>query len=429
VRSARVGTSVLAGLAVVTLTLAACGSNSDNAGSSAGSTATSAASATTSAASSAMSEAASAGSSAASEASSAGSSASSEATGSSGGGGGDPKTATSMADFGGMDGLVAAAKAEGKLNVIALPPDWANYGEVIKAFQAKYPDIEIDQQQPNASSADEITAAKTNAGTDAAPDVFDLGTSVTLANTNVFAPYKVAAWDDIADVSKESTGLWVNDYTGIMAVGYDASTYGDVTSLDQLLDPKFKGVVALNGNPTEAGTAFNGVVMAALANGGSLDDISKGVEYFQKLKDAGNLFTGDATPATVQSGETGVLFDWTYNQVGYAAKLKAQGADWKYFVPEGAALGSYYNQAINADAPHPAAARLWEEFLYSPDAQNLWLKGAANPVLQESMVKAGTIDQAALDALPTKETPQVQTADQIKASGEYLTANWPKVGG
>ena len=48
------------------------------------------------------------------------------------------REATSAADFGGMDGLVKAAKAEGELNVIALPPDWANYKEIIDTFSTKY---------------------------------------------------------------------------------------------------------------------------------------------------------------------------------------------------------------------------------------------------------------------------------------------------
>ena len=168
-----------------------------------------------------------------------------------------------------MDGLVAAATAEGKLNVIALPPDWANYGEIITAFQAKYPGIEIESQQPDASSAQEITAAQTNKGTDKAPDVFDLGPSVALQNVAMFAPYKVADFDQIPAGNKEPTGVWVNDYTGLMSVGYNATKFGELTSLSQLTDPKFASTVALNGNPTEAGAAFNGVVMAALANGGS----------------------------------------------------------------------------------------------------------------------------------------------------------------
>ena len=326
-----------------------------------------------------------------------------------------------------MAGLEAAAKAEGALNVIALPPDWANYGEIIAAFKAKYPEITVNEQNPNASSADEIAAADANKGTDVAPDVFDVGASVALASKDKFAPYKVAAWEDIPDVNKEATGLYVNDYTGTMAIGYDATTYGEVTSLDDLLDPKFAGVVGPNGNPTQAGAAFNGVVMAALASGGSLDDIQPGIDFFQKVKDAGNLYPGDITGAIIQSGEAGAVMDWTYNMPGYAKALQAEGIEWKVFVPEGAALGSYYNQAINLDAPHPAAARLWQEFLYSADAQNMWLKGGANPVLQEAMVKAGTINQEYLDALPSSETPVVQTSAQIEKAAALLQTEWPKV--
>ena len=57
----------------------------------------------------------------------------------------DAKTATSAADFGGLEGLEAACKTEGKLNVIALPPDWANYGKIIEGFVAKY-GIKIESQ-------------------------------------------------------------------------------------------------------------------------------------------------------------------------------------------------------------------------------------------------------------------------------------------
>ena len=52
----------------------------------------------------------------------------------------DAATATDLSAFGDLAGLEAAAKAEGALNVIALPRDWANYGAVIDAFAAKYPE-------------------------------------------------------------------------------------------------------------------------------------------------------------------------------------------------------------------------------------------------------------------------------------------------
>ena len=405
---------LVAGLAVVALTVAACGSSDPAASTS--TPATSAAPTSPAGASSAEPTSAE---------SSTGDAASSEPAESSAPAGGDPKTATSVADFGGMEGLVAAANAEGALNVIALPPDWANYGEIIALFQSKYPEITIDQQQPNSSSAQEIAAADATKGTDKAPDVFDLGPSVANENVDLFAPYKVATWDQIPDDLKDPDGRWVNDYTGIMAVGYNADKYGDVTTLDQLKDPKFSGAIALNGNPTESGAAFNGVVMAALGNGGSADDIQPGIDWFGELKDLGNFLPIDPTPATIMSGQTGVVIDWSYNQAAVITKLADEGTTWKTFVPEGATVGSYYVQAINADAPHPAAARLWQEFLYTPEAQNLWIKGGAKPVLYDAMVADGTIDPAVEGNLPPTEGG-ITTLDetQTAAANELLKTEW-----
>lgn len=331
-------------------------------------------------------------------------------------------SATSAADLGGMEALVAAAKTEGQLNVIALPPDWANYGEIITAFGTKY-GIKVNSAQPDASSQDEINAADQLKGQDKAPDVFDLGGAVASANVAKFAPYKVATWADIPDTLKDANGAWTNDYGGYMSIGYDSSKVPAPAAVADLLKAEYKGKVALNGDPTQAGAAFSGVAMAALGNGGSADDIAPGVEFFAKLKAAGNFLPVDPTPATVESGQTPVVFDWDYLNVAQAKKLPT----WKTVVPAGAVLGSYYVQAISKDAPHPAAARLWQEFLYSDEGQNLWLKGGARPVRAEAMEKAGTIDATAYDALPkTEGTPVFQTDAQTTKAKEYLASNWAK---
>ncbi len=292
--------------------------------------------------------------------------------------GGDPKTATSAEALGGMDALVAAAKKEGELNVIALPPDWANYGEIITKFTEKY-GIKVNSDQPDASSADEITAATNLKGQSKAPDVFDLGAAVASANTAMFAPYEVSTWKDIPDTLKDANGTWVNDYGGFMSVGYDSSVVPTPTSIDDLLGAKFKGKVALNGDPTKAGSAFAGVQMVSIAKGGTAGDIAKGVDWFKQLKAAGNFLPVDPTPATIESGDTPVVFDWDYLNVAAGKNVNT----WKVWVPDGVALAGYYVQAINKDAPHPAAARLWQEFLYSDEGQNLWLKGGARPVRME----------------------------------------------
>jgi putative spermidine/putrescine transport system substrate-binding protein len=342
-----------------------------------------------------------------------------------GSGGSDASSATSADDLGGMDALVEAAQEEGELNVIALPPDWANYGNIIKAFEDKY-DITVNSAQPDAASQDEINAAKQLEGSDRAPDVFDLGQSVALANTDMFAPYQVQGFDDIPAEFKDPDGTWVNDYGGYMSIGYDSSKVPDVTSLDDLLGSDFKGKVALNGDPTQAGAAFSGVVMASIANGGSADDIAPGVDYFQKLKDAGNFLPVDPTSATIESGQTPVVIDWDYLNAAESAKLPS----WKVVVPDNAVVAGYYFQAINKDAPHPAAARLWEEFLYSDEGQNLWLAGGARPVRADAMSKAGTIDQAKYDALPeVSGEPVIPTNEQTEQMAAYLADNWAKAVG
>jgi putative spermidine/putrescine transport system substrate-binding protein len=341
------------------------------------------------------------------------------------GGSDKAKTATSAADMGGMEELVKAAEAEGKLNVIALPPEWANYKGVIAAFKAKYPKITVDEASPDANSQEEIDAANNLKDTDKAPDVFDLGVSVALANTALFAPYKVAAWADIPDNLKESTGLW-SDYAGFMSIGCDTAKVPAPATVADLLKPEYKGAIALNGNPKTAGAALNGVVMASLANGGAADNIAPGVEFFNQLNEAGNLLPVDPTAATIAAGQTPCVIDWEYNNAALTADLAGKGIDWKVTIPSDAPpVAAYYIQAINKDAPHPAAARLWQEFLYTPEAQNEWLKGFARPILQEAMIRDGTIDEAALAAVAQVEgTPVVLTQDQVKTVSDYLAANW-----
>jgi putative spermidine/putrescine transport system substrate-binding protein len=321
-----------------------------------------------------------------------------------------------------MDGLVDAAKKEGELNVIALPPDWANYGAIIKAFSDKY-GIKVNSAQPDAASQDEINAANQQKGKTSAPDVFDLGQSVALANTSMFAPYKVATFDDIPAAFKDPSGTWVNDYGGYMSIGFDSAKVPPVTNVSDLLKPEYKGKVALNGDPTQAGAAFSGVLMAALSQGGSVDDIAPGVEFFRKLKEAGNFLPVDPTPATVESGQTPIVIDWNYLNAAETAKLPG----WQVVVPPNAVVAGYYYQAISKDAPHPAVARLWQEFLYSDEGQNLFAAGGVRPVRADQMLTAGTIDKTAVNKIPVIDGPvTVPSPDQTEKLTKYLADNWAK---
>jgi putative spermidine/putrescine transport system substrate-binding protein len=338
--------------------------------------------------------------------------------------GGSAATATSAADVGGVDAMCAAGKTEGQVNLIATPPDWANYGQMITDFTAKT-GIKVQSDQPDVDSQAEINAATQLAGTGRQPDIFDLGSVVASAHTDMFAPYQVATWKDIPDGNKEPTGLWTNNYTGFVTIGYDTSL-GDIQKISDLADAKYKGKVALNGDPTKASAGFNGVVAASLANGGSADNIAPGVDFFKKLADSGNLIPVDPNPATIASGQTPIVIDWTYNNGAQTAVLAPKGITWKTVVPSDAPpVAAFYNSAINKDAAHPAAARCWMEYIFSDAGQNTWLKGFALPVRLNAMQTAGTLDATALAAINPPTTPPVQlTQAQIDTATKYLTDNW-----
>jgi len=325
-----------------------------------------------------------------------------------------------------MRALISAAKREGALNVIALPPTFANYGAILHTFSKLY-GIKINQLEPDVTSQQEITQIKQRGDTSQAADVLDVQTPVAVANASLFAPYEVATWPAIPASQKASDGAWACDYGGYMSVGYDPARFGTITSLRQLLSHRFAHAIALDGNPTQATSALYGVMMANLALGGSPGNIADGVGFFRKLAAAGNLVSVPATtPLTIKSGATPVVINWDY--LNTAPVVGRSSSTWKIFIPAGAALGSFYAQAINRSAPHPAAARLWEEYLYSQGprgGQNLWLKGGVRPVEQAAMTAGHHIDSSMASAYPAVDgAPIFLSPGQLADAARYVGAHW-----
>jgi putative spermidine/putrescine transport system substrate-binding protein len=335
--------------------------------------------------------------------------------------------ATSAAAFGGMSGLIAAAKAEGQLNVITLPANWANYGTIMRDFAAKY-GIKITDANPDGSSQDELNAIKQLKGQGSAPDVVDVVGTFAVAGQQDgdWAPYRVATWDDIPAAAKVPSGQYYADYGGYIAIGYDAARVKDPpTSFASLLNPIYKNEVAIDGRPTQTESAFAAVYAASLASGGSFANIAPGVAYFKHLKALGNFVPVTGTPASMQSGQTPILIWWDYL---LAQKVAPVVKSLKIVIPTDAQYASYYYQAISKYAPHPAAARLWEEYLYSAEGQNLTLKVDLRPVEQAGMIAAGTIDETAgtaLPGVPGNGSFQFPTVAEQDTAENLVAHQWP----
>jgi putative spermidine/putrescine transport system substrate-binding protein len=324
--------------------------------------------------------------------------------------------------------MVAEAKKEGKLNVIALPHDWANYGEQISTFKSKY-GLSMDEQNPNGSSAQENQAVQSLKGDPRAPDVVDDGPPFAISGTadGLFARYFNRNFATIPRFMKDTRGYWTGDYYGVISIGYNSNVVKTPPkSFADLLKPDYRGKVALNGSPLTSGSAVAGVFAASLANGGSLNDVGPGIDWFAKLKSVGNWVPVQGTPQTVASGQTPIVIDWDYLNLAYGPEFPA--ASWKTSVPSDGVYGAYYCQAINATAPHPWSARLWNEFLYSDQGQLIWLKGYSHPARFQDLAKRNVIPKALLTALPdAKLYAKVTFASngQQTAAKNLIATQWP----
>ncbi|WP_442810679.1 ABC transporter substrate-binding protein [Streptomyces sp. NBC_01232] len=342
-----------------------------------------------------------------------------------------PAEATSAADAGGMAALTAAAKKEGTLNTIALPRDWANYGALIDGFEKKY-GIKVSVENPEGTSQDEINALKEHRRDGRAPDVIDVGGSFaqSAARQGLLAPYEVADFDRIPEEQKDRRARWYNNYGGYVSIGCDATRVKTCPStFADLRKPEYKGQVSLNGDPTKSGSAFAGVYAAALANGGSFDNIQPGIDFFAELKKSGNFIPVESSPDTIAKGQTPISIDWDFLNLGYADQFREKGldVDWRTAIPFDGSFAEYYANGVNKDAPHPAAARLWQEYVFSPEGQNLRLGAYARPVLMEAMKEDGTLDEAAAENLPTVEgTPTFPTEAEREKARETVNRNWSK---
>ena len=337
---------------------------------------------------------------------------------------------TAAAAAGGMEKLVADCKKEGKVNLIALPDDWANYKGILEAFRTKYAGVQNPVASPNISSQEELDAIKNLKGQPDMPDNIDVSPAKALAATTdgLWEPFKPSTYDQIPTSLKDPAGNWVGAYYGIISFGSNLGLVKNAPkSFADLKKPEYKGQVSISNDPRKSGEAFSAVMAAALANGGSLDEIMPGIKYFAELKKSGNLNATNFTKPTTLSGETPINITWSYNVPGVLPDLEKAGIKFAVTYPSDSVFAGYYAQGVVKGSPHQACSKLWVEHILSDEGALGYLKGGAIPARYAELVKANKVDDAAKKNLPPAETlanVKFMNDTQSAKAQKDLEANW-----
>lgn len=364
--------------------------------------------------------------------------------------------AKNVAEAGGLDNLVKAAKKEGKLSLITTPRDWANYGAIFDAYEKAF-GVKISVDNPEGSSQYEIDTMKT-APMSRQPDSIDIGPLVVAQLTPpggapLSSPYQVINWKDIPNTAKDASGLWYGNYNGKLAIVYNTSLPVVPTKAKDFTNPAFKGVVGITGDPTSSNQAFMSLLAASIGNGGeaNVSDVSKGLALWKEVKTAAPIVKVNGT--NLATGTAKVGFMWDFYALATVPAAKAAGINLKFAYPTDYVLQAPpYINAINAKSPNCANARLWQEFAYSQNkgktaadltdadlklpgsklfalmqgGQNYWRQSGADPIMAKAMETKKLLLPSLLDFTVPASAKIISktTISDVLAAREQVIASW-----
>ncbi len=340
--------------------------------------------------------------------------------------------ATNNVNLGGpidLSTLMSKAKSEGTLEAIGIPPEWADYKDILAGYTKNYGLTVNYQAEAEFSSAQELDVFN-KSKQHPHGDIGDVGLKFgpQAVQQGLVTPYKHAHWDDIDAALKDPDGNWCTEYWGAQAFVVNTDKVSQVpASFQDLLNPAYKNMVGIDGDPRQASDAFFAVYTAALANGGSEDNIQPGIDFFAKLKQNGNFTAARSSVANITTGEVAIAIMWDYLGLGFRDQLAGK-PNIKVVIPSDASIAGPYVSIVNKTAPHPYAARLWIEYIFSDEGQLFYLNGYAHPARYQKLAAAGKVPADLAAKLPPADQYAnvkflTDTAKQTKAA-DVVNQNW-----
>jgi len=292
---------------------------------------------------------------------------------------------------------------------------------VIAAFQAAYPQIEV---RVKAGKNSELAAAILEEKTNPQADLFistDMLTHINLRKEGVFTPAPIAGSESVPANLKASDGSWTSITSRARVIMYNTSLVSAADapqSMLDLTDPKWKGKIA-------AANSTNGSMQAQVAMMNTLIGTDATQAWLAGLVANETTFFGGHTDVrkAVGAGEfaVGIVNHYYYelqkreasdNQVGVVYPDQGTGQ-----------MGVMINTTVVGQiqgAPNAENARLFAEFLFTTQAQQLF----AEANYEYPMITGVTLAEGVtpLDTLRLAVNDMTQVATGVDTALQLLNA-------
>ena len=324
-----------------------------------------------------------------------------------------------------LDDLIKNAKEEGDLQSVGMPDDWANWKGSWDAITDTYGITHGDVDMTSAEELSQFAAEKD----DPTKDIGDIGLSMTpeAIKQDVIGTYKASTWDSFPDWAKDPDGRWIMTYTGSLAFianteftgGKCPTSWEDVKNGDYLVSV---------GNVLGGAASQVAVLSCAIANGGSMDNVQPGIDYFKELAKAGRLDTGDTTSARLASGEmVCCVGNYDYSVLAWRDNIVSENPTMELAItiPSDGSVTNGYAQIINKYAPHPNAAGLAIEYLCSDEGAINRAEGYARPTKQD-VTLPDDVKSKLLDDDLYKNCTNISDVDALNSACAEIAELWER---
>ncbi|TRO25701.1 extracellular solute-binding protein [Ectopseudomonas mendocina] len=325
---------------------------------------------------------------------------------------------SAMAEGTDLQALEQAARAEGVVNSVGMPDSWANWKDTWSDLNSKYG---LKHQDTDMSSAQEIAkfaAEKDNA----TADIGDVGAAFgpIAVQQGVTQPYKPSTWEQIPSWAKDADGHWMLAYTGSIAFIVNKQLVKDVPkSWADLKNGKYRVAI---GDVSAAAQAVNGVLAAAIANGGDEKNIQPGLDFFATIAEQGRLALSNPTIQTLEKGEVEVGIVWDFNGLSYRDQIDPNR--FEVLIPSDGSVISGYTTIINKYAKNPNAAKLAREYILSDAGQINLAKGNARPIRAEHLTLPAEVQAKLLPNEQYAKVKPIADAAAWEATSKALPQMW-----